>query len=437
MKKTMFRVLARTLLISILTVAILMSVGCDLFQKENAVIELKSVTLRGTFVDILYEDGYSLTTSIFSTETDGAGRTCVALLDSVKQTAEGDLFQYTTTMSSIIEIEGKQYRSFFPEVKNQINETVTELTIPETFGDQTIEGVMPMGFWGLTGLQKLTVPANVRSIGAGAFAACTSLNEIVFHEGVQSIEDGAFGACSALTGVTLPASVTAMGEGVFGGCNAIQSINVAEGSTSLRSVNGDLYSLDGTRFLQYACGKEDTAFAMPDTVTRVDWGAFFGAERLESLAVPFDGIEESGETCLYNLNHFFGGNIFKNATVVGYAPTDGAKVSAHIFAGDAFTSAILNSVEIPESLKHLTITSCKKLMGNAFGNARLETVTLPENLEQVTVETFLKCGSLQSVTFADAEGWKNPDGEPVDLSDPSSVPTVLRAQLPDAVLIKE
>ncbi len=437
MKKTVFRVLARGFLISVLTVALLMSVGCDLFQKKDAVVELKSVTVRGTLVDVLYEDGYSLTTSIFATETDGAGRTCVALFGYAKQTTELELFQSTTVLSSIIEIDGKQYRSFFSELKNQINETVTELTLPETVGDQSIEGVMPMGFLGLTGLQKLTVPAHIRSIGAGAFAGCTSLNEIVFHEGVQSIENGAFGACSALTGVTLPASVTAMGEGVFGGCNAIQSINVAEGSTSLRSVNGDLYSLDGTRFLQYACGKEDTAFAMPDTVTRVDWGAFFGAERLESLAVPFDGINESGETCLYNLNHFFGGNIFKNATVVSYAPTGGEAVSANIFAGTPSTSVILNQTEIPESLKHLTITSCKKLMGNAFGNARLETVTLPENLEQITVEAFWECKSLQSVTFADAEEWKNPDGESVDLSDPSTALETIRAQRPDAVLIKE
>jgi len=98
---------------------------------------------------------------------------------------------------------------------------------------------------------------------------------------------------------------------------------------------------------------------------------------------------------------------------------------------------ILNQMEIPESLKHLTVTSCKKLMGNAFGNARLETVTLPENLEQITVEAFWECKSLQSVTFADAEGWKNPDGESVDLSDPSTALETIRAQRPDAVLIKE
>ena len=101
---------------------------------------------------------------------------------------------------------------------------------------------------------------------------------------------------------------------------------------------------------------------MPDTVTRVDRGAFLGAERLESLALPFDGVNESGEACAYNLNNLFCSNAFKNATVVSYAPTGGEEVSAHLLAGMPSTSVILNQTEIPESLKHLTITSCKKLI---------------------------------------------------------------------------
>lgn len=58
-----------------------------------------------------------------------------------------------------------------------------------------------------TGLKSITIPGNIKTIGANSFKQCDDLEELVLEEGIEKIEKGAFSRCYKLKSVTVPKSV--------------------------------------------------------------------------------------------------------------------------------------------------------------------------------------------------------------------------------------
>ena len=53
-----------------------------------------------------------------------------------------------------------------------------------------------------------------------------------------------------------------------------------------KDIDGNLYTKDGKTLIQYAIGKKDTSFIIPDGVTTIgDW-AFGGCRSLTSITIP-------------------------------------------------------------------------------------------------------------------------------------------------------
>ena len=61
-------------------------------------------------------------------------------------------------------------------------------------------------------------------------------------------------------------AVTSIEEGAFLDCIALTSISVDENNTVYKSIDGNLYSKDGKTLVQYAVGKQDKSFVIPDSV---------------------------------------------------------------------------------------------------------------------------------------------------------------------------
>jgi uncharacterized repeat protein (TIGR02543 family) len=93
-----------------------------------------------------------------------------------------------------------------------------------------------------------------------------------FYNGkmVTSIGESAFAFCSSLTSITIPNSVTSIGDGAFRGCSSLTSINVGEDNTEYCSIDGNLYSKDGSTLIQYAIGKTASSFTIPNSVTSME-----------------------------------------------------------------------------------------------------------------------------------------------------------------------
>lgn len=141
----------------------------------------------------------------------------------------------------------------FPQKKDtasfDIPEGVTEICMSSFQGNNYLAGV--------------TVPDSVQIIGNGAFERCRGLKSVVIGSGVKTVEDWAFSDCQSL-----------------------ESISVSEDNQEYKSVDGNLYSKDGTSIVNYAIGKKDTSFDIPDGVIYVENSAFEYCTNLKSVTIP-------------------------------------------------------------------------------------------------------------------------------------------------------
>ncbi len=72
------------------------------------------------------------------------------------------------------------------------------------------------------------VPANVTSIGDGAFKGCKTLEKIALPKDLNSIGTSSFRDCKNLKSIAIPDEVVSIGDCAFWGCWALTSISIPE-----------------------------------------------------------------------------------------------------------------------------------------------------------------------------------------------------------------
>ena len=130
--------------------------------------------------------------------------------------------------------------------------TDTDLVIPSTFNDLPVTSIGDYAFASCYKLTSVIIPDFVTTIGEGAFYACDNLTNVTIGNSVTTISNEAFYNCPKLTSVTLPSSVTAIGKWAFAVCTNLTSIVVDKNNTAYQSIDGNLYSKDGTVLVTYA-----------------------------------------------------------------------------------------------------------------------------------------------------------------------------------------
>jgi len=148
--------------------------------------------------------------------------------------------------------------------------------------------------------------------------------------------------------------------------------------------------------------KEDSVFAVPDTVKRIDQFTFSSNEFLRSVRIP-DIVTEIGESAFFNCKNLEEVLLPDSLTVI----PDGLcnqcknlkfiKIPEHIIRIEAsafFRCQNLESFTFPASLK-----SIEKY---AFHNCGLHDLTLPEGLTKIEEGAFSDCEHLKSVILPDS-----------------------------------
>ena len=140
--------------------------------------------------------------------------------------------------------------------------------------------------------------SRVPSLAFASFKDCGNeeLESIVIPEGVSSIDDCAFVGCKNLKSVNIPACVTDIGEQVFCNCPSLISIIVDENNQYFKSIDGNLYYKynDEEILVQYAVGKTNETFTVPDGITEIGDNAFCCCKSLKNIVIP-DSVTYIGE----------------------------------------------------------------------------------------------------------------------------------------------
>lgn len=147
--------------------------------------------------------------------------------------------------------------------------------------DQSLLIQFPAGRHG-----EFTIPEHVTGVGDGAFRYATNLTRVVIPAGVETIGSFAFELCSSLPNVLIPKSVKNLGEGAFAGCLGLRKILVATNHPHFSVQGGVLYNKEGTSLIQYAYGRQESSFSVPEGVLEIGNYAFWNCTNLTVVTLP-------------------------------------------------------------------------------------------------------------------------------------------------------
>ncbi|MBE5764336.1 MAG: leucine-rich repeat domain-containing protein [Clostridiales bacterium] len=169
----------------------------------------------------------------------------------------------------------------------------TNLVIPEAYKEKPIKEIGESAFEYNTSIKTVEIPNGIVKIGDSAFYSCKNIESINISDGVIDIGAWTFKDCSKLIEIVIPNSVASIGSCAFSGCNSLVSIVVDSNNTIYKSISGNLYSKDGKILIQYAIGKQELAFRVPETVTTINDYAFLLCENLSKVII-LDNITTIG-----------------------------------------------------------------------------------------------------------------------------------------------
>ena len=252
-------------------------------------------------------------------------------------------------------------------------------------------------------IKKIVIEDGVTSIGDYAFVWCSGLTSITIPDSVTSIGEAAFLDCSNLISITIPDGVTSIGDRAFEACSSLTSIDVGVENKYFSSVDGNLYNKAKTEFIQYAIGKNQNDFVIPNSVTNIIGYAFYGCSSLTSITIP-DGVTYIGYKAFYDCSSLTSITIPDGVTYIGDYAFEWCSGLTSITIPDSVTSINNSAFGDCSNLTSITIPDSVTSIGyEAFrGCSSLTSVTIPDSVTSIDYEAFRGCSSLTSITIPDS-----------------------------------
>ncbi len=160
------------------------------------------------------------------------------------------------------------------------------------------------------------VPSGVTAIGDYAFVQCIYIDSIRLPDSVTSIGEFAFQWCS-FDEISIPKSVVSIDPAAFSFCTHLTDILVSEDNPAYLSVDGVLFSADGTVLIKYPVGKTETAYTLPAGVTKIASSAFDASSSLTEI-ILHEGVTEIGASAFFGFSGLKQLTLPLSLTGVGY-----------------------------------------------------------------------------------------------------------------------
>ncbi|MBQ3188599.1 MAG: leucine-rich repeat domain-containing protein [Bacteroidaceae bacterium] len=252
---------------------------------------------------------------------------------------------------------------------------------------------------------------NVTKIRSSAFSNCENLTSVTIPNGVTEIGEYVFMNSTNLNEITIPSSVTKIGHGSFSNCgwmnNQPDGLVYKDGWLLAYKGDGfigDIVIADGTRAIgpmAFGDNTSLTSVTIPNSVTIIEYGAFYWCENLKSVSMP-NSVTVIGNESFYCCKSL------TNITI----PSSVTTIEQGAFSGSGLTSiAIPNSVTTLEggifyrchSLKSVLIgDGVTTIKSGMFGGCdALTSVTIPNSVTTIEENAFQSCHALTSVTIGE------------------------------------
>lgn len=166
----------------------------------------------------------------------------------------------------------------------------TSVEIPNEINGLPVTVIYGMAFY-QSGVESVKLPDSLKRIEIMAFYDCDSLKSIDIPEGTEEIMAQAFYECNNLSEINIPSTCTTIGSNAFASCKNLSAINVDESNSAYKSVNGIVFSSDGTELVKYPDGK-DSFYKVPDSVKSIADYAF--SENPNITELDLNNVESIG-----------------------------------------------------------------------------------------------------------------------------------------------
>ena len=195
-------------------------------------------------------------------------------------------------------------------------------------------------------LTSITFPKTASQIGVEFLSDCDHLQSVTLPDGITEIPVGMFSRCTALKTVEIPATVEIVNSGAFQQCQLLENIKVFSTNpttheiTSYTNESGfalpqNIRRIETEAFAQ--CARFKTISVATGKLEYIGEGAFKGCSMLQTLTVPFIGMEKGNSGC--------------KEAMFGYIFGSGSVDQQYDSDGNIYQSAI------PSTLTTVVITS--------------------------------------------------------------------------------
>ncbi len=157
-------------------------------------------------------------------------------------------------------------------------------TIEHNGEDYTLVAIKKRALSQVGGLEHLTIPSTVTSIGSSVLEYSEDLKTVDIQANVAEISGEQFLYCSGLHTINLSENVTSITK--FEELPNLSEVTVDADNPSLSSVDGVVFSKDASALICYPRGKTDTEYVIPESVQTIKSKAFYGATKVNTLTIP-------------------------------------------------------------------------------------------------------------------------------------------------------